>query len=132
MSRRTQVLFLLLVAAQAMHSVEEYVTGLYATFAPAQFVSGLISDDRALGFATLNSVFVAFGFWCYFLPVRRRWAAARVFAWSWTIVELANGTGHIALALYAGRYFSGVVTAPLLLATAVCLAMSLNRDNRSV
>ena len=52
LSRPSQLAFLLLVVAQAAHSVEEYVTRLYADFAPARFVSTLVSDDPATGFAT--------------------------------------------------------------------------------
>jgi hypothetical protein len=42
--------FLLLVLAQAAHSVEEYVFRLDDVFAPARFLSGLLNDDRRRGF----------------------------------------------------------------------------------
>ena len=68
---RIQLTFLALVAAQAVHSVEEYAFRLYEVFAPARFVSGLISSDLQRGFAIGNLTLVAFGFWCFLWPIRR-------------------------------------------------------------
>ena len=81
MSRRSRRLFLILVIAQAAHSVEEYVTRLYDVFAPARFVSGLVSDDLAVGFAIINVAIVAVGVWCYLGPVRSGGDAAWLVAW---------------------------------------------------
>jgi len=122
---------LLLVIVQTMHSVEEHSTELYLNLAPARYVSGLISGDPELGFIIFNALIVAFGFWCYFVPVRAGYAAARALAWGWVIVELANGVAHIALAANAGGYFSGAATAPLLIIAAAGLAMSLRNDKYS-
>ena len=66
---------------------------LYDVFAPARFVSGLVSDDRAVGFALVNAGLVAFGLWCYFARVRSGHPAGRAFAWFWAALELANGIG---------------------------------------
>ena len=115
MPDKRQLVFLLLILAQTAHSVEEYVTKLYDVFAPARFVSGLISHDHQLGFLILNAVLVGFGLWCWAVPVRSGWPAARGLAWFWTILELLNGLNHSVLALRQGGYFSGVITAPLLL-----------------
>jgi Protein of unknown function with HXXEE motif len=123
MEQRTEVVFLCLILAQAMHSVEEYATKLYEVFAPARFVSGLVSSDFALGFLIVNGALVIFGLWCWAVPVRSRWHAARGFIWFWTILEIGNGLGHSALALFRGGYFPGVATAPLLLVFAVWLAV---------
>jgi hypothetical protein len=70
---RLQLSFLALVATQAAHSVEEYVGRLYDVFPPAQFVSGLISQDRERGFVILNITLVTFGLWCFIWPVRKKW-----------------------------------------------------------
>jgi hypothetical protein len=113
--RRSQFVFLLLVLAQAAHSFEEYVTRLYEVLTPARFVSRLISNDLSLGFLIANVALVAFGLWCWAVPVRSGWRAARVFAWFWTLIELGNGIGHLTLALARGGYFPGLATAPLLL-----------------
>src|SRR5262249_50072473 len=116
-----------LILAQAAHSVEEYLTKLYEVLPPARFVSGLISNDLALGFLVANAALFAFGLWCWFVPVRSGWPVARGFAWFWAAIEFANGLGHSVLALRQGGYFSGVGTAPLLLFFASWLAVVLIR-----
>ena len=44
MEHRGQLVFLFLILAQAAHSIEEYVSKLYEVFAPARFVSSLVSN----------------------------------------------------------------------------------------
>ena len=100
---------------QRAHSIEEYVTRLYQVFDPARFVSSLVSNSLALGFPVVSVALVAFGLWCWAVPVRSGWPAARGFAWFWTILELGNGLGHSGLALRQGSYFPDLITAPLLL-----------------
>jgi hypothetical protein len=130
---RSQFAFLLLVLVQAAHSIEEYTTGLYQIFAPARFASSLVSNNLATGFVVLNSALVAFGLWCWAVPVRSRWSSARAFVWLWVLIELGNGVGHPALALARGGYFPGVVTAPLLFVLALWLAVRLRRTpHRSI
>jgi hypothetical protein len=119
---RSQLVFLFLILAQGAHSIEECVTRLYEVFAPARFVSGLVSNDLALGFLVANAVLVTFGLWCWAVPVRSGWHAARGLIWFWTILELGNGITHSVLALSRRGYFPGVVTAPLLLLFALWLA----------
>jgi len=127
MDRRSQIAFLALVAAQAAHSIEEHTFALYEVFPVARFASTLFSSDLAVGFAVLNSLLVAFGVWCYVVPVRLGWRSARVLAWVWVAIEFGNGVAHPALALRAGGYFPGVATAPLLLVLAIVLAALLSR-----
>ena len=123
MEHRGQLVFLFLILAQAAHSIEEYVTKLYEVFAPARFVSSLVSNDLALGFLVANAALVAFGLWCWAVPVRSGWHAARGLVWFWTILELGNGIGHLALAWSRGGYFPGVATAPLLLLLTAWMAI---------
>jgi hypothetical protein len=123
MHDKRQLVFLLLILAQAAHSIEEYVTKLYEVFAPARFVSGLITNNHQLGFLIMNAALVGFGLWCWAVPVRSDWAAARGLMWFWTILELLNGLNHSVLALRQGGYFPGVITAPLLLLFASWLAV---------
>ena len=130
MSPRSKVLFLLLVIAQAAHSVEEYVTRLFEVFAPARFVSGLVSEDLALGFVVINAAFIGVGAWCYVGPVRAGGVAGRIAAAVWVAIELANSLGHATIAALSGAYFSGLLTAVLLMVLAVCLAFSLLADRR--
>ncbi|HEY6249888.1 MAG TPA: HXXEE domain-containing protein [Candidatus Angelobacter sp.] len=128
MERRSQFVFLFLILAQGAHSIEEYVTRLYEVFAPARFVSSLVSKDLSVGFLVVNVALVAFGLWCWAIPVRSGWRAARGLAWFWTLLELGNGTGHLVLALSRGGYFPGVATAPLLLLLAAWLAVLQTRQ----
>ena len=115
MHRRAKLVFLFLILAQAAHSIEEYVTRLYEVLAPARFVSSLFSDNLAFGFLIVNAAFVAFGLWCWAVPVRSDWNVARGLVWFWTILELGNGVGHLVFAFSRRGYFPGVLTAPLLL-----------------
>ena len=132
MPRRATRALLLVVLAQCAHSVEEYVTRLYDVFAPARFVSGLFTDSLPVGFAFANATLVAFGVWCWAVPARRRWSFAATLAWGWALLELANGTGHLLLALGRGGYFPGAATAPLLVAAGAWLAVTLRRDDRRI
>ena len=94
MERRCQFAFLFLILAQGAHSIEEYATRFYEVFAPARFVSSLISNDLSIGFLVVNTALVTFGLWCWAVPVRSGWHAARGFAWFWTILELATDQHH--------------------------------------
>jgi hypothetical protein len=126
MDPRSRVGFLILILAQTAHSIEEYVFHLFDVFAPARFVSGLVSSDLARGFAVVNAGLILFGIWCYVARVRPGHPSDRAFAWSWSILEFINGTGHIALALSRATYFPGVATAPVLLGVSLYLAVKLS------
>lgn len=112
---RHQLTFGLLILAQAAHSIEEYLGRLWESFPPAHFVSGLVSQDRELGFLLLNVVLVTFGTWCYLIPIRRRWPSARGITLGWAAVECLNGVGHPLWSLSQGSYTPGLATAPVLL-----------------
>jgi len=101
---------------------------LYDVFAPARFVSGLVSDDLSTGFLIVNAGLVAFGIWCYVIPVRSDWPSARGLVWFWVVLEFCNGIGHLVLAAVRGGYFPGVATAPLLILAAIGLGVLLLRD----
>jgi len=122
---RIKVSFGALVAAQSAHSIEEYLGRLWQSFPPAAFLTGLISSDRELGFVVINCAIVAFGIWCLFWPVRKNWASAPAIMWFWILVETINGIGHPAWSIQQGEYTPGVITAPILLALAVYLAIQL-------
>ena len=126
--RRARWLFLALVVAQAAHSLEEYLFGLYEVFAPARLASSLVSDDLATGFAVLNLAIVAFGVWCYLARVRPGHPSARAYMWPWIVVELVNGILHPGMALAGQSYFPGAATAPILFVLALLLAARLARD----
>ena len=86
-----------------------------------------MSSDLATGFAILNSAFVAFGLWCYLVPIRSGWASGQSWAWLWVFVEVGNGLGHPALAWRAGGHFLGIATAPVLFILALYLGARLSR-----
>ena len=129
---RIQATFGALAFAQAAHSVEEYLGRLWESFPPAAFLSGLIASDREVGFVVFNVALVSFGLWCFLVPVRRGWAAAKGLMWFWIGLESFNGIGHPVWSLAQHRYTAGVLTAPLLLVLALALALQLQRVSESV
>ena len=114
-----------LLVAQAAHSVEEYVFHLYDMLPPARFVSGLVSDDRAFGFAVVNAALVLFFAWTWWARVRPGRPSGRRWAWFWALLEGWNGVLHLAIAAVRGGYFPGAATAPFLLGLAVRLGLAL-------
>lgn len=130
MDRRSRTAFGLLIAAQAAHSIEEYVFRLFDVFAPARVVGALVSSDTARGFALVNAGLVVFGLWCYLARVRPARSSARAYAWFWTCLEFANGVGHVMLAAVQGGYVPGVGTAPALVALSSYLGAGLTRRGR--
>ena len=127
MELRSQKLFLALILTQLAHSIEEYVFRLYDVLAPARIISGLVSSNLAVGFASVNAALILFGFWCYFARVRNGHRSGRGWAWFWTLLEASNGAVHLLLAAGWGAYFPGAATAPLLLGCAGWLGATLGR-----
>jgi len=119
--------FVALILVQAAHSIEEYLGRLWETHPLARFVAGLVSTDHERGFVILNVLLVAFGAWCYFWPVRGRWAIAISLAWLWAVIEVINGIGHPLWSLMERGYTPGLGTAPVLLVLAIYLASQLRR-----
>ena len=119
-----------LVAAQGAHSIEEYVGRLWETFPPTAFVTGLLSSNREVGFVVINIAIVAFGVWCLLWPVRKDWPSAPTLMWCWALIETINGIGHPVWSIAQGGYTPGVLTAPILLATALYLASQLRHFSR--
>ena len=117
--------FIALVGVQALHSIEEYLGGLYEVFPPATFVSGLLSSNLRRGFVEFNVALVLFGVWCFLWPIRRRWPSTAIFAWFWVAIELVNGIGHPLWSLRELAYTPGLATAPMLLILALYIAWQL-------
>ena len=88
---RLKTVFLMLVGAQTLHSLEEYLFRLWEVFPPARFLSGLVLQDLERGFVLINISLVLFGWWCFFWPIRMGWSSAVSVAWFWTCLELVNG-----------------------------------------
>ena len=129
MDRRLRRAFLLLIAAQTAHSIEEYWFRLYDLFAPARAVSDALGIHRPIGFAITNAALIGFGLWCY-ARIRRALPGSRGLAWFWAVSEILNSLAHGALALAAGGYFPGIATAPLLLGSGLFLISSLRSEGR--
>lgn len=125
MAARTSSAFLVLIAAQAVHSVEEYMFELYDRLAPARAVSEALGFDRAAGFLVANALLVGLGLMCWLLWVRYGRSAGRAVAWAWALLETLNAVAHFALAAAAGGYFPGLATAPLLIGGAVAVCFGL-------
>lgn len=123
--------FFALVVLQIAHSIEEYVGRLWESFPPAMFLTGLVSSNREAGFIILNTALILFGIWCAAVPVRRDWAAAPALMWFWVVIQIINGIGHPMWSAAQHSYTPGVITAPLLLATALVLAVQLSRRSQS-
>jgi hypothetical protein len=131
MPRRVRLAFLILVLAQTAHSIEEYSTRLYEIFPPARFLSGLLTQDHAVGFVIINLAINALGYGLFFITTRRESSAGRIWLWGWVVIELANGATHLMIAASRGQYFSGAATAPFLIAAALALALQLKRSLRN-
>jgi hypothetical protein len=122
---RLQRSFVALILAQAAHSVEEYVGGLYESFPPARSISSLLSSDHQRGFLIANLVVLALGAWCALVPIGRGWPAARGIAGIWAGIEIVNGLVHLLWSAEQGGYTPGAATAPLLLILALLVAREL-------
>jgi hypothetical protein len=131
MNHQSSIMLLALILVQAGHSIEEYSTRLYDVLGPARFVSGLLAEDRRVGFAIFNVSLVAFGLWCFFGPVRHDAPSARALAWFWVVLELLNGLAHTTWSISVRAYRPGVATAPILVTVALVLAWKLLQHSSS-
>jgi len=127
MDAKSRTAFGLLIAAQAAHSIEEYLFRLFDVFAPTRAIIGLFSRDLETGFVVANVGFVLLGVWSYLTRVRPGRPSARAWAWFWTILEGVNGFGHVAMAAVRGGYFPGAATAPVLAGASLYLGYRLMR-----
>lgn len=127
MTKEIKKSFLILVLFQGLHSTEEYIGALWTVFPPAEYISGLLSDNLRTGFLIINLTLFIFGIWSWVYPVRNKYSFAGGIIWFWIIIELLNGIGHPLLAIYAHSYIPGVVTAPLLFITATYLLIQVRK-----
>lgn len=120
--------FLLLIACQAIHSIEEIYFKLWEVFAPARYISNLISDDPNFGFTIANLVVVSLGLICCVLVFKSNAAFVRAVIWVWVIIEYLNFGVHSLQSLIKASYFPGVYTAPLLLSCSIYLTVKLTSN----
>lgn len=114
-------LFALLVACQAAHSVEEATFGLYDWLPFIRWIDAWRPGAALVLFVALNTLFVAFGCWCYVARVRPHAANAGAYVMLFVVIEILNGIVHPTWSLIAGTYVPGTATAPLLLVVALTL-----------
>ena len=124
--------FWLLALAQAAHSIEEMLAGLYDFFwiATGRLHESIPSFPQMrmtpTRFAVINMGIIALLFGA--VPfVRDRRAAALALAWVAAVVEILNGTGHLAGTVIFSGYVPGALTAPFLLLTGILLLRELTR-----
>jgi hypothetical protein len=125
--------FWLLALAQAAHSIEETIAGLYDFF---WIATGRLHEVlpgfpqmrmKVTTFAAINMAIIALLFGA--VPfVRARRPAALGLAWAAAVLELLNGTGHLAGTLVFAGYVPGALTAPFLLLTGVLLLRELRKN----
>lgn len=107
---------LLLIAALAVHLVEEIKTGFRK-----QFPLGEIPRTLFIG---INVLIYAFCFTTFFLSLGDS-AWATLLAWAWAGAMLLNGLGHVGIMLVKRRHFPGGLTAPALILIASYLIVLL-------
>ena len=127
----------LLALAQAAHSIEEMRMRLYDFF---WYATGRLREVfpgvaqvrmSAETFAVLNMAFITVLLGT--VPaVRARKPLALLLAGAAGVVEVANGIGHAAGALWFGRYVPGLLTAPFLLVTGALVLGELFRRDGAV
>jgi hypothetical protein len=123
MKSEVKIAFLFLVFAQGLHSIEEYRGRLWENFPPARFLCSLISDDLEQGFIILNVLLFFFGILCWLFVF---WEKINlVFPWLWIVIEMINGIGHPAWAIYTQAYAPGMLTSPILFLLSIYLARQL-------
>ncbi len=122
MYKNYKIIFLALVLAQGLHSIEEYHGELWNVFPPATALCSLISDDLRTGFLIINIGLFIVGLIVWFLPVRLGYTSAKYFIWFWICLEISNGIVHTMWSIYQKSYTPGLLTAPLLFFIALYLA----------
>jgi len=132
MNNRIRMTFLLLVIAQAIHAVEEYLGNLWEVYAPAKFVCNLISPNPKTGFLIINTLFTSFSFLYWWSLVQRKPMSSSGLIWLWIVLEILNVIGHISWTLYAKTYTPGGVTAIILLILVISLFKQLISTNSAL
>ena len=130
MNQKIKIAFLLLVLVQALHSIEEYYGKLWEVYAPAKFITSLVSRDLEEGFVIINVALFIVGMLIWY-AVARDTSSAIVPVWVLTIMEIINSIGHSVWAIMERDYVPGVATAPVLFILAVYLLLQLTKTNHT-
>jgi len=132
MNRKLTSGFLILVLIQGLHSIEEYIGRLWEVFPPAEFLTGLFSEDHEKGFLIANIGLFIFGMLCWIFPIRKNYASGNGIMWFWIILEMINGLGHSIWSVSEQSYTPGLITAPFLFITAIYLARTRRTTKKSL
>jgi hypothetical protein len=116
-----KIVFLLLVLVQGLHSAEEYIGRLWENFPPATYLTGLLSNNREIGFLIINIGLFVFGMFSWFFFVLEDRKYLKSILWFWIVLEVINGIGHPIWSLIKGSYTTGLLTSPVLLVLAILL-----------
>ena len=130
MNKKIKIAFLLLVLTQAAHSIEEYYGKLWEVYAPAKFITGLVSSDHEKGFVIINIALFIAGMLIWVAAVRNNLSAI-VLVWILTIMEIINSIGHSVWAIMERDYVPGVATAPILFILAIYLLRQITKTNHT-
>jgi hypothetical protein len=118
-------MYLLAIAVQCLHFVEEYLTGFQRQF--PKLLGYEWSDAR---FVTFNMAWLAV-FVLAALGVYRRLPLAYLVVLFLALAGgVGNGAGHLLLSAMQGRYFPGAATAPLCLLAGIGLLTKLFGETR--
>jgi hypothetical protein len=131
MNKKIKIGFLLLVLTQAAHSVEECYGRLWEVYAPAKFITSLVSNDHEKGFVIINIGLFITGMLIWLAVIRNN-PSAVIPVWVLTILEIINSVGHSVWAVMERDYVPGVATAPILFILALYLVNQLTKTNHTV
>jgi hypothetical protein len=127
LARREQAarLFLIGLAAQSLHFMEEFVTRFEDRF-PVLFGLPAWSENF---FVVFNLIWISV--WILSaIGLQKGYGYALFPVWFFTIAAVANGLAHPVLALIAHGYFPGLVTSPILGVLGVLLGLRLQKLTR--
>ena len=129
MNRRIRITFLLIVLVQGLHSIEEFIGKLWEVYAPARFLSGLVSSDLQNGFIIINVGLFIILMLTWLTTFSKSYSTSGLL-WLWIILEIINGVGHSVWAIIERSYVPGLATAPILIILALYLARLLTKPVR--
>ena len=129
MNGRIRITFLLIVVVQGLHSIEEFFGKLWEVYAPAKFLSGLVSPHLQNGFIIINVGLFIILMLTWLTTFSKTYSTSGLL-WLWIILEIINGVGHSVWAIIERSYVPGLATAPILIILALYLARLLTKPVR--
>jgi hypothetical protein len=127
MSKKINILFLLLISAHVIHAIEEYLGHLWDIYPPAIFICNLVSSDPERGFIILNVTFTILSllFWKFSLQKKR--SSSHSLIWLWVVLQFVNVIGHTAWTISKKSYTPGIFSAILIVIIVGLLVIQLTK-----